>query len=266
MIEAISLDTFELTSNFILLKGGVDYNFVEIPGPFGTKVQLELIEMVKNEPEKKCITGTVLKTPGQLYFHGEVKTHDRGKTIADDEFAALMRTSMMFHVELDVKEGDNVIFDYKMALDSEAEGRLVNVEGHGYCMLMPYESLFAKEEKGELVPLNGWVFILRDQNPYEYQTASGLTIIEKVDKYGSKYATVVTAADPIKEYLDKTLVEPQVELKPGQRIFLQRGFGFRIASDRYAGKLLGIECIRRRNILSFINEEAKSIEEYVIPI
>lgn len=253
MIETISLYNFELTSNFVLLASGLDYNFVEVAGPLGTKVQLELIEMVKNEPEKKCITGTVLKTPDCLYFHGEVKTHNRGKTIADDEFAALMRTSMMFHVELNVKEGDHVIFDYKMALDSESEGRLVNVEGHGYCILMPYESLFAKEGNGELIPLNGWVFTIRDQKPFEYQTASGLFVVEKTDKYGSKYATIVQADAPIKEYLDKNLEEPQVELLPGKRVLLQRGFGYRIASDRYAGKLLGVECIRRLHICALVD-------------
>jgi len=250
MIEPVNINTFELTCNMVLIKGGLDYNFIEIPGPHGTKVQLELCEIVKNEPEKKCITGTILKTPDHLLFCSELKKHERGKTISDGEFASLMRNSIPHNTELNVFEGDRVIFDYKMALDSEAEGRLLNVEGHGYCVLMSYESLFAKEVEGELIPLNGWVFALRDQQPHEYTTPSGLIVVEKVDKYGSKYATVVSADKPIKEYLDKNLEEMPISLTTGQRILLQRGFGYRIASDRYAGKLLGIEVIRRRNILA----------------
>lgn len=253
MIETISLDNFELTSNFVLLASGLDYNFIEVAGPNGTRVQLELCEIVKNEPEKKCITGTVLRTPEYLYYHRQVKTHDRGKTIADDEFAALMRTSIPHKTSLNVKEGDKVIFDYKMALDSEAEGRLLNVEGHGYCILMPYESIFAKEVEDGIMPLNGWVFVIRDQKPFEYQTASGLFVVEKTDKYGSKYATVLNADHPISEYLDKTLEEPQVVLKHSQRVLLQRGFGYRIASDRYAGTLLGVECLRRRHIFALVD-------------
>jgi co-chaperonin GroES (HSP10) len=249
MIEQISLEDFELTSNFILIKGGLDYNYIEIPGPLGTKVQLELCEIVRNEPEKKCITGTVLRVPKELSFHGELNHHERGKTIADDEFCSLMRTSMPHKTVLNVKEGDNVIFDYKMALDAESEGRLLNVEGHGYCLLMGYESLYAKESDGDLVPLNGWVFALRDQNPNTWTTENGLIVVEKVDKYGSKYATILKADHPI-EYLDKNLSEPPIPLNHGDRVILQRGFGYRIASDRYAGKLLGVEAVRRRNILA----------------
>lgn len=249
MIEQVSLENFELTSNFVLIASGLDYNFVEIPGPMGTKVQLELCEILAGEPEKKCITGTVLKVPEKLMFHGELHRHKRGITIADEEFCSLMRTSMPHDTDLNVKEGDRVIFDYKMALDSEAEGRLLNIEGYGYCVLMPYESLYAKDTSGELIPLNGWVFVLRDQNPNEWMTESGLIVVEKTDKYGSKYATVVKADGPI-EYLDKNLHESPVLLNPDQRVILQRGFGYRIASDRYAGELLGVEAIKRRNILA----------------
>ena len=249
MIESVSLDSFELTSNFLLIESGLDYNFVEIPGPNGTKVQLELCEIVAGEPEKKCITGTVLRTPEKLLFHGELKTHERGKTIADDEFASLMRTSMPHQTELNVKGGDKVIFDYKAVLACEAEGLLLNVEGHGYCVLMEYHNLYAKEVDGELIPLNGWVFALRDQEPNEWTTESGLVVVEKVDKYGSKYATVVKADHGI-DYLDKNLYEQKIELSPKQRILLQRGFGYRIASDRYAGELLGVEAIKRRNVIA----------------
>lgn len=248
MIEKINLSTFEITGNNVLVKLNPNYDFKEIAGPHGTNIQLQLIDPSINHIQNLSITGTILKAPERLLFHVELKTHKKGITIAGDEFESLMRESMPFYVDLNVKEGDKVIFDYKQGLTAEDEGRLLDVEGYGYCMLMPYHTLFAKEADGEVVPLNGWVLIKRDQREEEVRS-SGIIIPESENKYLSNYATVVVADKPVKEYIEIGVFESQVELNPGDRILVQKGFGYRIAYDTHAGELKGVEGIRRRHIL-----------------
>ena len=254
MIEKIDLDTFEIVSNYVLVKLDSNHDFIEVPGPNGTKVELQLIDFTDTQEQLQAITGTVLKAPKELKFHGELKQHERGLTIASDEYAALMRNSAPFDVAMNVKEGDRVTFDLKEAIGAELTGLLVNVGELGYAVLMPYEGLFCKEVDGEFIPLNGWVFFKRDQYPAEWTTESGLLIIEKVDKYGSKYATVICADAPVKEYVEKGYEDGKVELEPGKRIFLQKGFGFRIALDRFAGGLKDIEACRRTRILATFDD------------
>lgn len=250
MIEKVELSTLEITSNFVLTKLDKNYDFIEVEGPNGTTVELQLIDFTDTQEHVQAITGTILKVPAELQFHVELKTHEKGLTIPNDEFASLMRNSMPFDVPMDVKEGDRVTFDLKEAIGADLTGLLVNTEEYGYAVLMPYEGLFCKEVDGEFIPLNGWVFFKRDQSPAEWVTESGLVIIEKVDKYGSKYATIICADAPVKNYLEKGYQDARIELKKGDRVLLQKGFGFRIALDRFAGGLKDIEACRRTRILA----------------
>lgn len=250
MIERIDLESFEIVSNYVLVKVEKNHDFIEVPGPNGITVELQLIDFTDTQEQLQAITGTVLKAPKELMFHMELKQHERGLTISSDEYAALMRNAMPYDVPMNVKEGDRVTFDLKEAIGADLTGLLVNVGELGYAVLMPYESLFCKEVDGEFIPLNGWVFFKRDQYPSEWTTESGLLILEKVDEYGSKYATVICADEPIKEYLEKGYEDGDIGLQPGNRILLKKGFGFRIAFDRFAGGLKDIEACRRTRIIA----------------
>lgn len=248
MIETIDLRNFELVSNYIVVLLDPDYNFKEVTGPDGTKVEIQLIDLTVTQAQNQSITGTILRLPERLLFHGELNTHEKGKTISGDEYESLMRNSMPFEVDLNVKEGDKVVFDYKVGLHAESEDRILKDVTHGYCMLMEYHNLFAKEVNNELIPLNGWVFFNRDQNPAEYQLPSGLWMVEKVNKYGILKGTVLSADDPVKDYIESG-TDDLVEIKAGSRIIVQKGFGYRIAYDLHAGKYAGLECVKRKNIL-----------------
>lgn len=250
MIEKIDLKTFEIVSNHVLIKLDRNYDFIEVHGPDGIKVELQLIDFTATQEQLQAITGTVLKVPNKLKFHAEIKQHERGLTISSDEYSSIMRNTMPFDVPMNITEGDKVTFDLKEAIGAELTGLLVNVGESDYAVLMPYESLFCKEVDGNFIPLNGWVFFKRDQKPGEFVTESGLVIIEKVDKYGSKYCTVICADAPIKEYIEKGYEDDKMNLHPEDRIFLQKGFGFRIAMDRFAGGLKDIEGCRRTRILA----------------
>lgn len=253
MIEKINIDTLELVSNIVLVKVDKDYDFIEIPGPNGVKIELQLIDFTKSGVQIQSITGTILKTPERLLFHSELKNLKKGYDISDEEFNSMMRTSMPYDVEMNVREGDKVIFDVKHALDAEECGLLVDVEGVGYAVLMAYEALYAKENNGKVIPLNGWVIFLRDQKPSEWLTESGLWVVEKTDKYGSKYATIIEADDRRKEYIEKDQRDPEVKLKEGARVLIQRGFGHRMADDAFAGKLKGMEVVSYRHIMAIVN-------------
>jgi hypothetical protein len=248
MVEKVNLEDLEITSNFVLVKVDSNHDFIEIPGPSGTKIELQLIDFTHTQSQLQAITGTILKTPKQLSFDGTLKHHNKGITIAGDLYESIMRTSCAYDTELLVKEGDRIVFDLKFAIDAEASGLLVNVEGIGYAVLMPYDILFCKEVDGEFIPLNGWVFFQRDQKPYETLLDSGLWYVEKEDKYGSMYANVMAADKPLNDYLEKGYHDDPVELNSGDRIILQRGFGYRIAVDMFAGGLIGIEAVRRTKI------------------
>lgn len=254
MIEAVDLKTFELTSNFVVVLLDPNYNFREIQGPNGTTVEIQLIDLSSTQAQNQSITGTILKAPDRLLFHGELKTHEKGKTIASDEYESLMRNTMPHLTDMDVKEGDKVVFDYKVGLHAESEDRILKDVTHGYCMLMEYHNLFAKEVNSDLIPLNGWVFFIRDQKPGEYQTQSGLWVIEKVNKYGILKGTIVSADAYIKSYIEPGSYESSIELNKGRRIIVQKGFGYRMAYDVHAGKYEGLECIKRKNILCLLNE------------
>lgn len=254
MIETINLSNIELVSNFVIIKVDKDHDFIEIPGPNGVKIELQLINnSITNPTGNLAITGVILKTPKRLLFHGELKTHQKGITIAGKEFEALMRETMPHDVDLDVKEGDKVIFDYKSALNAENDGRLLKDENGNYCVLMKYDTLFAKEINNEVVPINGWVFFLRDQKPHEWQTESGLWCVEKENKYGINRGVVVSADKPVRSYIDNNSSDGRQEYNPGDKILVQRGFGWRIAYDVHADKLKGVECIRHKNILGVFN-------------
>lgn len=253
MIEKINLETLEITSNMVLVKIDPDYDFHEVKGPNGNLIVLQLVDFSKTGVQIQSITGTVLKAPELLSFHVELKEHEKGRTISDEEFNSLMRTTMPHDVPMDVSPGDKVVFDVKHALDAEECGLLVDVEGVGYAVFMTYEALYCKEANDKIIPLNGWVIFLRDQKPGEWQTESGLFVIEKVDKYGSKYATIIHYDAPVREYIEKEHYDPNIELKHGDRVLIQRGFGHRMADDSFAGKLKGMEVARYRNLLAFVD-------------
>lgn len=266
MIEKINLDSFEIVGNYVLIKPDKNHDYIEVSGPLGIKVELQLVDFTSTQEQLQAITGLVLKVPEKLTFSSELKNRVKGKTISNGEYESLMNTSCMYKTKLNVKVGDRITFDRRFAIDAEMCGLLVNVEGIGYAVLMPYSILFCKEVDGKFVPLNGWVFFDRDQKPMETLLDSGLVVIEKVDKYGSIYATVRCADEPVEEYLEKGYWESPVALLEGQRIILQKGFGFRIAVDRFAGGLTAVECCRRNRIIALINETGKTVEEHFVPI
>lgn len=249
MTETINVRTLDIRGNYILVKLDPDYNFREIMTPQG-KVVIELVDFTTSKVQNQAITGMVMRTPAEVTFHRDLLYHERGVTISSEEWASKMRSSMPHDRPLQVEIGDRIVFDYKVAMDAPSEGRVLKDETGELLMLMRYEVVFAKiHPTGDYIPVNGWVFVRRDQMETR-EDRPELTIIRKEDRYASPFATVVASDYGIVEYLDKGTWEPQVSLPPGRRVVLRKNFGYRIAYDVHAGDLLGVEAVRRRSILA----------------
>lgn len=250
MIEKINLSTLELTSNYVLVKCDPDYGFKEVTTDTGV-VKLYTSYLPQDDSKNYGISGTILKTPEKLNFYGELRTTDKGREMSVLDFNAMMRNSMPHDCDLDVVPGDNVLFNYGNQIDAIDTGRVLDVEGQGHCMLISYDTLFAKKKGEDLIPLNGWIFVIREQKPAEWKTPSGLWVVEKVDQYGSMFATVIIADKPVRAYMDK-YSDGRDQLNPGDKIVIQKGWGYRIAYDMVAGDLKDLEVIRYKNVLGVL--------------
>lgn len=252
MVEKINLSTFELVSNNLLVRPDSNYGFIEVATPEGT-IKLFTSPMPEHEAKNFAISGQVVKCPDSLLFHGELLTHQKGITISDEDFSSMMRNSMPYATELAVQNGDNILFNYGVQIDAINEGRVFEVEGIGKCMLVPYEQIFAKRINDELVPVNGWIIFKRDVIERETQLPSGLWAVDlKATDYTSQYGTVISADKPVTNYLDKSH-DGEEQLHAGDRIIIQKNFGYRIAYDPVAGELKDTEVCRYKNVLGTVN-------------
>jgi co-chaperonin GroES (HSP10) len=260
MIEKINLETTELTANYFIVKPDPNYDFVEVKGVDGS-MKIWMGYSPNDETKHVSISGTILKAPNELKYYGDILTSKKGFNVSNESFSSKMRNSMQYITTRNVKEGDKVYFDYHNQFDSEIEGRLINVEGEGYCTLMHYETFFGKEVDKDFVPLNGYVLFKRDQSEREYVTKSGLTIIQNTNIYEGRIGEVIAADKPLSGYLDRA-VEDKFELKKGDKILINPKFGYRIAYELHAGEMKDYELIRRRHIYGIFDNIVSGIKKY----
>lgn len=247
MIESISLDKFQLVSNHVLVKLDPAYDVLVIDGAEGKKIELKLVSFGEQEANHYSISGTILKKPEQLFFFPK-KDHQNG--YCQEEFASMIKASLSYDCDYKFNEGDTIFFNYNAQLSAEAEGRLVDIDGHGICMLIDYNSLYGFKKDFEIVPVNGYIFFKRDQDELEINGI--IRIFNKV--YDNNVGTVVMADEPIRAYLDggRDGNEP---ILPGTRILVDKRFGHRMAYDLHGGELTAIEVCHRKNIFMILNKE-----------
>ncbi len=246
MIKKTTLEDIELTGNYLIVKPDPNFDFIPMQSPNG-EIQIHLNYNPQDATKHVSITGTVLKRPIELKYFGPELL--RSAEMTNEEKSSLMRNSMPYKTKLNVNNGEKVYFDYHNQFQADDEGRLIEVDGHGICMLMKYETFYGKEVKGEFIPLNGWVIFTREQQDSEYETASGLTIIKNVNVYESNKGEVVCADLAVSEYLDGSS-ESEILLVSGDKILIDVRFGYRIAYAVHAGEMTNYEIIRRKNILA----------------
>ncbi len=250
MIENLKLEDITLTGNYLIVKPDPNYDFVEIKGQDGN-VKIYLSYDPQDDTKHVSISGTVLKTPSELKYYGELLNKEL--SISQEERSSKMRNTMPYKTNLNVKEGDKVYFNYHNQFDVEIEGRLISIEGEGLCMLMMYDTLYGKQVGDKFVPLNGYVIFKRDQSEREYTLPSGLTIIQTTNLYAGKQGFVVSADEAVSGYIDGGY-EDKMKLNEGDRIIINPKFGYRIAYSIHAGDMEDYEIIRRRHILGIFDK------------
>ena len=252
MIESIDLSKFKLTSNYLLCKPEKNFNIVAIDGPEGKKIELTIISPGEHEATGFSISGTVIKRPNEIVYFNRYS--DYALSLNQQQFASAIKASAGVNCEHPYKEGDTVYYNYNVQLQSEEEGRLVETEEHGICMLIPVDSLFGYVKDDELVPLNGYVFFKRE-SPDEMTASGKLYIPEMAQKhYGKNTATVIACGAPVKGYLDGGLITNDVYQK-GDKVIIDKRFGYKVAYDLYAGDLKNIEVCFQKHIVCVLEEE-----------
>jgi len=254
MIDTIDLKTAVIQFNYVLIKADHRYDYHEIPTPDG-KVSLQLAYFNQDNSKYLSISGKVLLLPQSKWFFAN-KDDGHG-----DEFNAMVRNSLEFDANFDVRVGDRVFFDYREQIDAESEIRLVRTADYGLCVLVRQDRIYGVHENGDLRPVNGYVFFYRDQLPDELELSSGILLTRKQNKYGLNTATVLNADEPCKSHLEHE-DEPGIELQSGDRILLMKNRGFRISYEVGNEDLRNIEVCQRKDIWDKWDNILGCIREY----
>lgn len=248
MLETINLSTFEIKANYILIKPDKNFDVLEVDGPEGKKIELKIVSFGEKEANHYSITGTVIKKPKQTYFFA-----DRTVRMSQAEFASRMDASLQVNCDYPFNEGDRVYYNYSAHLSAEEEYRLVETEEYGICMLIKLDSLFGYEADDKIIPVNGNVFFERDKADDEYVTDSGLTVIQNVTGYDKNHATIVAISAPVKSYVDGGCAG-DLGLKVGDRVIVDKRFGYKMAYDLHAGDIKDVEVCLQKYILAVLEE------------
>jgi len=141
--------------------------------------------------------GIVSHAPEKLRFNGDPE-----------------RNSMDFDTDIEVKEGDVVIFNYLAAKLARKEGRILD----GGMLLIPYDKIYVAMRGDEVIPVNGHILV----EP-EYETVESTVIIpdSNIDR-SKQLGRILYAGKPNKGYRNDLFVKgftsPDTPVNVGQRI------------------------------------------------
>ena len=254
MIDHIDLKTAIIPYNYVLVKCDPTYDLHEIPTPDG-KVTLQLSYFTQDTSKYLSISGRVLLLPQEKWFFRH-KGDGHGQ-----EFDAMVRNSLEFDAECAIAVGDRVFFDYREQIDVESERRIVRTDEYGLCVLVRMDRIYGKYSDGELIPVNGYVFFLRDQLPDSLELSNGILLTREHGKYDLNTATVIAADEPCKAHLEGEH-ELKIDLQSGDRILLMKNRGFRISYEVGNDELRDIEVCHRKDIWGDWNNILNCIKEY----
>jgi co-chaperonin GroES (HSP10) len=128
-----SLDSVTLMRNRVLVLPNPENDHINIGGE-------RMFLDTSFEKEKHAISsGTVVKTAPLYYSHKDPESLD-------------------YDVEMELREGDTVIFHFNALARAQKNGYTIYIGGTKYYSL-PYGSLFVARRDGDIIPLNGYVFV-----------------------------------------------------------------------------------------------------------
>lgn len=241
MIDTINPKTAIIPYNYVLVKPDPTYAFHEIPTPDGS-VSIQLTYFNQDKSKYLSISGAVIMLPREKWFFANKSSDGSG-----NEFDAMVRNSLEFDAPCDINVGDRIFFDYREQIDAEIECRLVRTADYGLCVLVRLDRIYGKYVEGDLKPVNGYVFFLRDQMPDKLELSSGILLTRDHNKYGLNTATVLAADSPCLAHLEYEY-EGTMQLQQGDRILMTKNRGFRISYEVGNDDLRDIEVCHRKDI------------------
>lgn len=211
----INASKIKIKTNYVLIKPDADHEKLSNGLYIGSTKE--------TEARHYAITGTVLIVPDRLVYRGKEAKNLRAKTGGHmDEFDAkdlisILNGSMRHETDMEIEVGDKVYFDYIAQFNANTEGKSIQVEGHGECILMEYSMLSAVQKGEEFIPINGYIWIRMIQDTHDL--GNDIIIPDTVDTTVPGIATVVKVGKPIKEYLSaKHSDQGLIGLTAGQTI------------------------------------------------
>ncbi len=234
----------QLLNNYVLILPHGSYDRVKIAGGVELAIGYNHVDRGRHY----SITGKVLKLPKKLTYHSDLL-----KDVMDqEERISMVDSSLPWKTTLDLRVGDMVVYNYMQNDAALIENRIVEIEGYGDCLLLPYEEIYGYSRDGkDYTPINGFVFFRRDiANSRENK--GDLEIVLNTTDYQEDFGSVIDPGKPVPEYLDGRDFDkdPDMDLKAEDRILVKTGYGFRISYEYHEPSLKGVEVIRRPNILA----------------
>ncbi len=251
-------EQIEIPVNLVLIKPDEDYT--ETSSGLNVKgVKEDRSKRQQNTLARHyAITGTVITVPNKLLFRGDQHARVLAATggVYNDfslkDLTDVVNGSMEYDVEMELKVGDKIWFDYGCHYNANVEKKILDIEGVGKCYLIDYEAIFLRERSGIKTPVNGWIWIKKIDAIQS--SPSGLIVTSKKSKHLKDIAEVVKIGSPIKKYLStlhKDFPEPICE---GQRIVYHEKLSTPIEYVIHKTEgLEGLYKIKRKDIIALID-------------
>jgi len=239
----IDVDKIIIPHNWVLIKPDMNFDTFQVKG---RETGIHVAPWGVNQASHISVTGTVYKVPQRLVYNGyEVKKRRRAlsniESEPDLELPIIRSQSMAYDVNMELRPGDIVYYEYTTRLSAMKEGRILDTT-EGEMMLVPYDLLILTFPYGtnreSIQPnnvrmLNGYLLI----KPLEYaleKTLQGVRGVrtemdlfrpvkedEKYVKFNDiQFANVILCGSQVRDYIDfdKAPVDDMVIGRTGQKI------------------------------------------------
>lgn len=162
------------------------------------------------EPQRRAQTkGTIVKICNAVFFDKED------------------RNSHPYKVEVEAKPGDLVVFHFLCVQTALNDGRVFMKDGRKFVFL-PYEELFFSLRNGEVIPLNGWIFV----EPDVEEIKSSIIDLSFTKKKSVTHGTVRFAGAMVDEYKDVPWSDHPIDV--GERVIFKDIEAIPIQDDVHA--------------------------------
>lgn len=164
------------------------------------------------------VCGEVFSIPERLVYNGDkIRNIQLGSDWQMDRSLRktvdhLRETTVQFDVDIDVKVGDKVYFDYLAYKSCLSSGRIIQTD-QGHMLLIKYDMLILAIRKESVIMLNGYLLVENDIEPVDKEDGvvgtlldSGIFIPQTKKKAPKARkqakATIIHSGGKVKRYLD----------------------------------------------------------------